>query len=61
MVTRSQAKVTLKKRGWSYRAVAPVLGVTPYHLCQVLNGRRESRRLLQAISVLPARQTTSDN
>lgn len=55
MITRSQAKVTLKKRGWTYRAAAPVLGVTPYHLTQVLNGHRESLRLLTAISAIPLR------
>ena len=49
-------KRTFKARGWTYRRAAPVLGVTYQHLCLVLNGRRESRRLLRAVSQLPADQ-----
>jgi hypothetical protein len=30
-----------------------VLGVTPIHLNYVLNARRESRRILMAIEILP--------
>ena len=52
MFTRERAKVTLKRRGWSYRAAAPALGVTYQHLSEVLNGHRESRRLLKRISKL---------
>jgi plasmid maintenance system antidote protein VapI len=46
------AKRTLKDRGWSYRRAAPVLGVTYQHLCEVLNGHRISRRLVQKIAVI---------
>lgn len=49
-------KVRFKKRGWSYRTAAPELGVTYQYLCDVLNGRRSSRRLLAAINRLPRRQ-----
>ena len=53
MLTRQQAKASLKSKGWSYRRVAPLLGVHFYHLNQVLNGKRESRRLMLKIDTLP--------
>jgi transcriptional regulator with XRE-family HTH domain len=53
MFTREQSKVTLKSRGWSYRRAAKKLKVSYQHLSEVLNGHRESRRLLVAISRLP--------
>lgn len=49
LVTHREAKKILRLRGWSYRSAAPVLGVHYTHLCQVLNGQRISRRLLNAI------------
>lgn len=42
--------------GWSYRAAAPLLGVSYQHLCQVLNGERQSRRLIAAVNTLPPRK-----
>jgi hypothetical protein len=45
----------LKSRGWSYRSVAPVLGVTHIHLSYVLNGHRISRRLLESLKNVPLR------
>lgn len=51
--TRRAAKRALKTKGWSYRRAAPVLGVTYQHLSEVLNGNRESQRLLARISSLP--------
>jgi hypothetical protein len=56
MLTRQQAKVKLKSKGWSYRSAAPLLGVHYCHLCRVLTGKRESRRLLLAIDALPPRK-----
>jgi hypothetical protein len=56
MFTRAQAKVTLKEKGWTYRTAAPALGITYQHLSYVLNGHRESRRVLAAIEAMPARQ-----
>jgi lambda repressor-like predicted transcriptional regulator len=53
MLARQLAKSELKKKGWSNRRAAPVLGVTYPHLNKVLNGHRESRRLLAAIAELP--------
>lgn len=50
------ARRHLKARGWSYRTAAPVLGVCYQHLALVLTGRRESRRLLSAISKMPNRE-----
>ncbi len=47
------AKRVLKARGWSYRRAAPVLGVTYQHLCEVLNGHRQSERILRQIADLP--------
>lgn len=55
MLTRLQAKATLKEKGWSYRTVAPLLDVHHIHLSMVLNGHRVSRRLLNKIEGLPAR------
>jgi hypothetical protein len=43
--------------GWSYRSAAPVLGVSYQHLCQVLNGERQSRRLTAAVLSLPTRKS----
>lgn len=48
-----RAKARLKELGWSYRRVAPLLGVRFEHLCLVLNGHRDSLRLLAAIEDLP--------
>jgi len=47
------ARNALRSKGWTQAAAAAVLGVTPIHLCYVLNGRRESRRVLTAIAQLP--------
>lgn len=51
---RESIKRQFKAGGWSYRRAAPVLGVTYQHLSEVLNGRRESQRLLRAVAALPA-------
>lgn len=52
---RLHAKRHLKSQGWSYRSASPELGVSFVHLSLVLNGHRESRRLLLAIQGLPRR------
>jgi hypothetical protein len=57
MFTRERAKVTLKNRRWTYRSAAPELGVTYQHLSEVLNGRRQSKRLLCRVMGLPIRPT----
>lgn len=54
-MTRHTYKVTIKQRGWSQQAAAQQLGVTFEHLNRVLNGHRESRRLLESIQRLPDR------
>jgi transcriptional regulator with XRE-family HTH domain len=56
MFTREHAKVTLKRRGWSYRSAAVLLGITYQHLSYVLNGHRDSRRILAAIERIPERE-----
>lgn len=53
-----KARETLDRKGWSYRAAAPLLGVGYVHLARVLTGHRESRRLLLAIEGLPDRAET---
>jgi transcriptional regulator with XRE-family HTH domain len=52
-MTRQQSKVTLKRKGWSQRQAAKTLGIGFEHLNRVLNGHRESKRLLAAIESLP--------
>jgi transcriptional regulator with XRE-family HTH domain len=52
-------KRRLKKKGWSNRAAAQMLGVTFEHLNRVLNGHRESARLISSIEALPAREVAS--
>jgi transcriptional regulator with XRE-family HTH domain len=46
-------KRELERKGWTYRAAASALGVTYQHLSDVLNGHRQSRRLLAALHALP--------
>jgi len=53
VIDADEAKRKLKHLGLSYRGVAPQLGVTYQHLCLVLNGHRQSRRLLRKIEELP--------
>lgn len=53
-------KQLLKQRGWSYRAAAPLLGVTYQHICLVMTGKRQSRRLLAKIEKLPVRETRKE-
>jgi hypothetical protein len=55
-MTRTTAKRALTAKRLSYRRAAPLLGVTYQHLSEVLNGRRQSRRLLARIETLPAHQ-----
>ena len=47
------ARNTLRKKGWTQVDAAALLGISPIHLCYVLNARRESMRVLRAISKLP--------
>ena len=47
-----RAKARLTELGLSYRRAAPLLGVRFEHLCLVLNGHRDSARLLAAIDAL---------
>jgi len=46
----------LRRKGWSLRTAAPLLGVHFSHLHHVLKGRRESRALLSRIEELPTRE-----
>jgi predicted transcriptional regulator len=47
------ARNELRNKGWKHAEVARLLGVSTVHLSYVLTGRRESRRILDAISNLP--------
>lgn len=47
------ARRTLRIRGWTITAAAAAFGVRREHLSQVLNGHRQSRRLLREIEALP--------
>lgn len=47
------ARDTLRRKGWSHREAAERLGVSTYHLSLVLNNRRVSRRILNAIQDFP--------
>lgn len=55
-ITPCAARKLLKQRGHSYRTAAPYFGVTYQHLHSVLNGARSSRRLLEKVATLPARE-----
>lgn len=52
------AREELERKGWSYRTAAPELGCSVTHLSWVLTGRRQSRRLLEAIAAMPNRKET---
>ena len=47
------ARKALRVKGWSQAQVAERLGISRIHVCYVLNGRRESRRVINAINHLP--------
>jgi ribosome-binding protein aMBF1 (putative translation factor) len=51
------ARNTLRRKGWSQADLAKRLGISPIHLCYVLNGRRKSRSILTAIKDLPDNPT----
>mgnify|MGYP003894401437 CR=1 FL=1 len=47
------ARNDLRRKGWSQAEAARELGVSSVHLCYVLTGRRNSKRILTAIHNLP--------
>jgi CRP-like cAMP-binding protein len=51
------ARNALRRKGWTQVQAAQALGVTPIHLSYVLNGRRESRRIIREIQLLPENPT----
>ena len=55
-ITPAAAKVELKKRGYTYRAAAPLVGRSYHWICQVLNERAKSQPVLEAIYRLPVRE-----
>lgn len=52
-----EARTTLRNKGYSHYSGAEALGITRCHLTFVLNGRRESRRVLEGIKNLPQNPT----
>lgn len=57
----AQAKKTLKERGWTYRAAAPVCRVKFEHFGKVLCGLRDSGVLLRRIAEIPPRAEFQPN
>ncbi len=55
----AKARAHFYAAGWSYRSAAIELGCSYQHLCEVLTGKRPSRRLTAAVLALPKRSTTS--
>jgi transcriptional regulator with XRE-family HTH domain len=51
------ARNTLRRKGWSHKEAAERLSVSTYHLSLVLNGHRQSRRILNAIQEFPENPT----
>ena len=56
---RAAVKKRLRSKGWTHSAAAAELGVTYEHLNRVLNGHRESARLIARIESLPAREVAA--
>jgi hypothetical protein len=48
-----KAKEMLRAKGWSNRRACQFLGISLNHISCVLNGHRQSRRLLIQISKMP--------
>lgn len=56
---RNAIKRGLASKGWTQADAAKTLGVTFEHLNRVLNGHRESGRLLKDLETLPAREVAA--
>lgn len=52
---RDAIKRRLKAEGWTQTAAAEELGVGREQVSRVLNGKRDSARLLEKLEALPAR------
>lgn len=50
---REAVKSRLEAKGWTQTAAAKELGVRVEHVNRVLNGARESRRVLRDLEALP--------
>lgn len=57
---RDKIKAGLRKRGISQRKAAETLGVTFEHLNRVLNGHRESARLLKDVAELSSKKEAAN-
>lgn len=56
---RAKVKRLLKARGWTQSEAAKATGVTFEHLNRVLNGHRQSARLIAQLEALPALEVAS--
>lgn len=54
---KTMHRAILMERGYSLRKAAAALSVGPQHLVRVLNGQRESAKILAAIEALPPSAT----
>lgn len=53
MLARERAKASLKRKGWSYRRAAQMLGYSFGHFGRVMSGDRQSATLFARIHDLP--------
>ncbi len=53
---KTEAQRILKRKGYSYRTAAPLLGITHTHLFRCLTGERHSERVLAGVEELPTRE-----
>ncbi len=58
-MTRHTLKHTLKKRGYTVKGAARVLGISHRHLCYILAGVRQSKAQERAIQSLPSMPRSS--
>lgn len=62
MMTLNSYKVTLKKKGYTYRQAAPLLGLKNFQsLSRILNGEYQNRRVIAAIKELPPMSDLENN
>lgn len=55
-ITPAAAKAELKKRGYTFRSAAPLIGRSFHWINQVVNSRATSQPVLEAIYRLPVRE-----
>jgi transcriptional regulator with XRE-family HTH domain len=48
-----EARNEIRRKGWNQKSAALLIGVSRQHLNWVLNGHRQSKRILNALKELP--------